>query len=160
MTSPVIHRSHFADLEARDLYDILQLRSAVFVVEQDCVFLDLDGRDHEPDAVHLWVRDDGGPAAAARVLDPGTEQSSIGRIVTRTDARAAGVASALINEAISVLEGLGSPRIHLGAQAHLAGWYQRFGFHVSGDEYDEDGIPHVPMVRHADPSSSRSAGGR
>ncbi|MDE0802981.1 MAG: hypothetical protein OSA99_06615, partial [Acidimicrobiales bacterium] len=95
MTRSAISRARFADLDPRDLYDILRLRSAVFVVEQDCVFLDLDGRDHEGDAEHLWIRDDAGVVAALRILQPGSDDSSIGRVVTRADARSAGVASAL-----------------------------------------------------------------
>ncbi len=148
MTDPVIHRARFDELRPRDLYDILRLRSEIFVVEQDCVFLDLDGRDHEADALHLWIRDERGVAAAVRVLDPGTDRSSIGRVVTRADARSGGAASALMRAAIDLLEQGGAPSIHLGAQAHLADWYGRFGFEVSGPGYDEDDIPHVPMTRH------------
>lgn len=147
MTEPGIEHARFDDLHPRDLYDILRLRSEVFVVEQDCVFLDLDGRDHEPDAMHLWIRDDHGIVAAVRLLDPGTDRASIGRVVTRADARSAGVASLLMHEAIDVLERGGAGAIHLGAQAHLAEWYGRFGFEISGPGYDEDGIPHVPMTR-------------
>ncbi len=142
-----IQRSRFADLDPGDLYDILRLRSEIFVVEQDCVFLDLDGRDTEDDALHLWVRDDRGVVAAVRLLDPGTARASIGRVVTRIDARSTGVASALMTEAVDVLDRSGAPTIHLGAQAHLADWYGRFGFDVSGPGYDEDGIAHVPMAR-------------
>ncbi|WP_436792572.1 GNAT family N-acetyltransferase [Actinospongicola halichondriae] len=154
MADPVIHRSRFDDLRPRDLYDILRLRSEIFVVEQDCVFLDLDGRDHEPDALHLWIRDDLGVVAAVRILDPGTDRSSIGRVVTRADARSSGAASTLMRAAVDDLERGGAPTIHLGAQAHLADWYGRFGFEISGPGYDEDGIPHVPMTRHTTLESS------
>lgn len=147
MADTVIHHALFDELTPRDLYDILQLRSDVFVVEQDCVFLDLDGRDHEPDAVHLWIRDEQGVAAAVRILEPDGPHASIGRVVTRRDARSSGVASRLIRAAVEELDGRGAPEIHLGAQAHLADWYGRFGFEVSGPGYDEDGIPHVPMRR-------------
>lgn len=142
-----IQHSSFAELDARDLYDILRLRSEIFVVEQDCVFLDLDGRDTEEDAVHLWVRDGRGVVAAARVLEPGTDRASIGRVVTRVDARSSGIASGLMRAAIDLLDRSGAARIHLGAQAHLSDWYARFGFEVSGPSYDEDGIAHVPMTR-------------
>ncbi len=147
MADDVIHRALFDELAPRDLYDILQLRSDIFVVEQDCVFLDLDGRDHEPDAVHLWIRDDRGVVAAVRILDPEGPDASIGRVVTRRDARSSGVASRLMRAAVEELDARGAPQIHLGAQAHLADWYGRFGFEVSGPGYDEDGIPHVPMTR-------------
>lgn len=153
MADDVIHRALFDELAPRDLYDILQLRSDIFVVEQDCVFLDLDGRDHEPDAVHLWIRDDRGVVAAVRILDPEGPDASIGRVVTRRDARSSGVASRLMRAAVDELDARGAPQIHLGAQAHLADWYGRFGFEISGPGYDEDGIPHVPMARH------RPAGG-
>ena len=154
MTSPAISRAHFADLTPRDLYDILRLRSEIFVVEQDCVFLDLDGRDHEDDAEHLWMRDEAGVVAALRILRPGTADASIGRVVTRADARSTGAASTLMELAVETLDRSGAPTIHLGAQAHLADWYARFGFAVSGPAYDEDGILHVPMTRHAARSTS------
>ena len=147
MADHVIHRALFDELAPRDLYDILQLRSDIFVVEQDCVFLDLDGRDHEPDAVHLWIRDERGVVSAVRILDPDGPDASIGRVVTRRDARSGGVASRLMQAAIDELDGRGATQIHLGAQAHLADWYARFGFEISGPGYDEDGIPHVPMCR-------------
>lgn len=141
-----IHRATFDRIDRRDLYDILQLRSAVFVVEQDCAFLDLDGRDHEPATEHLWVRDDRGVAATVRVLDEGDGVWSIGRVVTRPDARSAGVAARLMRATIELLDQR-TGTIVLGAQAHLADWYGRFGFAVSGPGYDEDGIPHLPMRR-------------
>lgn len=147
MADDVIHRALFDELAPRDLYDILQLRSDIFVVEQDCVFLDLDGRDHEPDAVHLWIRDDEGVVAAVRILDPDGASASIGRVVTRRDARSTGVASRLMRAAVDELDARGAPQIRLGAQAHLADWYGRFGFEISGPGYDEDDIPHVPMRR-------------
>ncbi len=117
------------------------------MVEQTCVFLDIDGRDTEPSAEHLWVRDDAGVAGAARILDEGAGTWSIGRVVTRADVRHHGIASALVTAAVDRLDRRGARSIVLGAQSHLAGWYERFGFTVSGPEYVEDGIPHVPMRR-------------
>lgn len=143
-----IHRARFDELTARDLHDILQLRSAVFVVEQDCVYLDVDGRDTEPTTVHLWCRDAEGVTAGVRILhgpEPGV--GWIGRIVTRADMRSSGLAGRLIAESIAILEADGVRQIRLGAQAHLEGYYERFGFTRSGDAYVEDGIPHVPMAR-------------
>lgn len=142
-----IHCAAFDDLDRRDLYDLLQLRSAVFVVEQECAFLDLDGRDHEPGAEHHWVRDDHGIVSAIRILDEGDGVWSIGRVVTRSDARAGGAATALMRHAVQLLDERGAAAIVLGAQAHLADWYGRFGFTVSGPGYLEDAIPHVPMRR-------------
>lgn len=144
---PEIHCSRFDDLDRRDLYDLLQLRSAVFVVEQACAFLDLDGRDHEPATEHLWVRDDRGIVSAIRILDETDGVWSIGRVVTRPDARSNGAAGALMRHAVQRLDERDAVSIVLGAQAHLAHWYRRFGFAVSGPGYLEDDIPHVPMRR-------------
>lgn len=120
------------------LYGILQLRADVFVVEQTCAYLDLDGRDAE--AVHLWAEDDRGVAACARIL-PGPV---IGRVVTRADLRGTGVGYALMERALQACPA-GEATVHLSAQAHLEGFYRTFGFAVSGPGYLEDGIPHVPM---------------
>lgn len=142
-----IQRARFEDLSNVDLYDILRLRAEVFVMEQDCVYLDLDGRDSEPETEHLWVRDPIGVAATVRLLAEGDRTWSIGRVVARPDVRANGIASRLMTEAIDRLETIGYTTIRLGAQAHLADWYGRLGFRVSGPEYLEDGILHVPMVQ-------------
>lgn len=142
-----IHCARFDDLDPRGLYDLLQLRSAVFVVEQACAFLDLDGRDHEPATEHLWVRDDRGIVSAIRILDERDGMWSIGRVVTRPDARSGGAAGALMRHGVQRLDDRGASGIVLGAQAHLAEWYGRFGFVVSGPGYLEDDIPHVPMRR-------------
>ncbi len=147
-----IQRAPLDALSPRDLHDILQLRSEVFVVEQDCVFLDIDGRDIESGAEQLWIRDERGVAATARILDEGDGVWSIGRVATRRDVRSSGVASRLMDEAITVLHARAAATIVLGAQSHLADWYRRFGFEVCGDEYVEDGIPHVPMRREAERS--------
>jgi ElaA protein len=143
---PVNH-ARFDELSNRDLYEILQLRSAVFVVEQDCVFLDIDGRDHEPATEHLWIRDERGVAATARILHEHDDVWSIGRVVAHPDVRSTGLAARLMIEAVDRAEQRGARTIRLGAQAHLEGWYGRFGFAVSGPGYVEDGIPHVPMLR-------------
>ena len=147
---PPLHRSSFDDLSPRDLYDILRLRSEVFVVEQECVFLDLDDRDHEPDAEHLWIRDGAGVAAALRILREGDDAWSIGRVVTRPDVRRTGVASRLMDAALDILDERSATDVRLGAQTQHEGWYARFGFSPSGPEYVEDGIPHVPMRRRPD----------
>ncbi len=146
-TPPAIHRAHLDDLSPRDLHDILRLRSEVFVVEQACVFLDIDGRDVEPAAEQLWVRDEVGVAATARILDEGGGVWSIGRVVTRPDVRSRGVATRVMDEAIATLDDRGAGAVVLGAQSHLTDFYRRFGFEVTGDEYVEDGIAHVPMRR-------------
>lgn len=148
--SPAQHgavaRARFDDLSPGRLYDLLRLRSAVFVVEQACVFLDLDGRDREPAAEHLWIDDAHGLAGCLRLLDEGGGEWSIGRVVTRPDVRSAGVGAVLVRAGLARLGELGCRRVLLGAQAHLARWYGRFGFTEAGLEYLEDGIPHVPMA--------------
>ena len=139
----MLHDRSLDELAPPVLYRILQLRSQVFVVEQACVFLEPDGRDLEPSCRHLWVDDDGGDVvAAARVLDEG-DARRIGRIVTAEPLRRRGLATQLVEHYLARYPG---PWV-LDGQAHLAGWYRRFGFEVSGPEYLDDGIPHVPMRR-------------
>ena len=140
-------RARFEDLSPRDLYDILRLRSEIFVVEQECVFLEPDGRDAEPGAEHLWVRDDRGIAVALRILDEGDDVWSIGRVVARPDVRGTRAATDLMDAAIRALDERGWRALRIKAQSYLEPWYARFGFEVSGPEFVEDGIPHVPMER-------------
>ena len=138
-----LHDRTFAELTPRQLYGILRLRSAVFVVEQAAAYLDPDGRDEEPTARQLWLEDDRGEViATARVLDDGAVRR-IGRIATRADHRGRGLAGQLVEHFLATTP---APW-RLDAQAHLAGWYGSFGFEVDGPEYDDDGIAHVPMVR-------------
>ncbi|WP_324273455.1 GNAT family N-acetyltransferase [Blastococcus brunescens] len=115
----------------------------VFVVEQECPYPELDGRDTEPATVHLWVESDGEVAATIRVLDDGATRA-IGRVATAAGFRGQGLAARLMHEGIALCDGF---PVTLGAQAHLQGWYEQFGFRLSGPGYIEDGIPHVPMRR-------------
>jgi ElaA protein len=147
---PTVHRARFADLSAQDLYGILRLRSDVFVVEQDCVFLDLDDRDHEPEAEHLWTSDEAGVTATLRLLHEGGASWSIGRVVARADVRSRGVAAHLVQAGLDRLRELGAETVRIGAQAQLRDWYARFGFAQSGPRYLEDGILHLPMSRTLD----------
>jgi ElaA protein len=143
------HRSAPADLDPVLLYRLLELRVAVFVVEQEAAYPDLDGRDVEPGAELLWAEEDGVVLATARVLrDP--DGMRIGRVATAPAARSRGVASAIMRQAVErcVEVEPGLP-IRLDAQEHLAGWYARFGFVISGAGFLEDDIPHVPMERAA-----------
>jgi ElaA protein len=144
----VLHDRPLADVDATTLYRVLALRSAVFVVEQQCAYLDLDGRDLEPSCRLLWIDDDAGDAsgevlATARLLDDG-DARRIGRIATAPSARGQGLAARLVEHALATSEG---PWV-LDAQAHLTEWYERLGFASTGPEYDDDGIPHVPMRRN------------
>lgn len=135
--------SVFRDLDVATLYAILKLRSDVFVVEQKCVYPDLDGRDTEPGTRHVWFTRDGQVQAYLRILDDGRHQR-IGRVVTATGARGAGLAGRLVTEALAII---GDRPSVLDAQAHLAGFYARFGFEPTGPEFLEDGIPHIPMAK-------------
>ncbi|RBY78987.1 GNAT family N-acetyltransferase [Geodermatophilus sp. TF02-6] len=135
--------ARFAELTPFEVYGLCRLRVDVFVVEQECPYPELDGRDAEPSTVHLWFEDDGGVAATIRVLDDGTSRV-IGRVATAATHRGRGLAARLIAAGIALC---GDVPVTLGAQAHLEGWYERFGFRRSGPGYVEDGIPHVPMRR-------------
>lgn len=140
--SPQIKRATFAQLTARQLYGLLALRAAVFVVEQDCVYLDPDGRDTEPATLHLWVEDAQVPVAALRILEDGTG-SSIGRVVTVPSHRRQGLAASLVTAALA--EPAARRPVFINAQSQLEQWYAALGFRRCGDEFMEDGIPHVPM---------------
>jgi predicted GNAT family N-acyltransferase len=140
---PVLRTARFAELTPFEVYALCRLRVDVFVVEQECPYPELDGRDTEPATVHLWADVDGEVAATIRLLDDGATRA-IGRVATAPGHRGAGLAARLIEQGIVLCEGV---PITLGAQAHLEGWYERFGFRRSGPGYDEDGIPHVPMRR-------------
>jgi ElaA protein len=131
-----------AELDARTLYGILALRATVFVVEQDCVYLDPDGRDLEPDARQLWIERDGAVLGTLRLLRDPDGTARIGRVATLATARGEGHAGALMRRA---LELVAAGEVVLGAQRYLEGWYEQFGFVRDGADYDEDGIPHLPM---------------
>ena len=148
-----VHRSALPDLEPLTLHGLAALRSAVFVVEQNCVYPDLDGRDVEPLTEHVWTADERGPTAYLRVLTEPDGTARVGRVCTRADARGAGLAAALIAD---VLAGNPGRAVILDAQEHLTGWYGRFGFSPSGPGFVEDGIPHVPMRREPAPTAPGS----
>jgi ElaA protein len=154
---PRLREARFAELTPYEVYGLCRLRVDVFVVEQECPYPELDGRDVEPATVHLWYERDGAAApeilATIRVLDDGAEKV-IGRVATAAGARGQGLAAALIRRGIELCAG--AP-IHLGAQAYLEGWYERFGFRKSGPGYIEDGIPHLPMRRPGDDEPAQEA---
>lgn len=151
--APVWHCLRYAELSRDDVYDLLRLRSEVFVVEQACAYLDPDGKDRDPGARHLLGRAPGGElVACARLLPPGLgyDEASFGRVVTAPVARGLGLGHALVSQALQHVAALWPGHdIRIGAQAHLAGYYARHGFETCSDVYDEDGIPHVQMRRPA-----------
>jgi ElaA protein len=136
-----IRVARWSELEPGTAYGILRVRSAVFVVEQRCPYLDLDGRDLEPDALQLWIDVEGEVVSCLRVLRLASGESKIGRVATDPAHRSLGYASMLMRRALELVD----PPVLLNAQAHLGGWYAHFGFAVSGAGWDEDGIPHLPM---------------
>lgn len=139
----------FDALHARTLYALLQLRTEVFVMEQNCPFQDMDGADAH--CFHLLGEAPGGALHAyARLVPAGLKfaEASIGRVVTAQAARGTGIGHVLMREAVQALQGLwGVQPIRIGAQAHLQGFYRRHGFEPASAVYLEDGIDHIEMLR-------------
>ncbi|WP_159795941.1 GNAT family N-acetyltransferase [Puerhibacterium puerhi] len=133
-------------LDARTAYAAWRLRQDVFVVEQDCAYPDLDGRDLEPGTRHVLLLTPGGDVVAtARVLDDG-ESWRIGRVVCHPAVRGTGASHVLMTAALdAVRDADGGRDVVLDAQSPLTGFYGRFGFVPDGPEFLEDGIPHTPM---------------
>jgi ElaA protein len=137
----------FERLTAEELYQVMRLRSEVFVVEQQCVYLDADNKDQG--AFHLLGYKGRTLIAYARLFAPGAyfEEAAIGRIVTAPEVRRNGVGKALMEESLELVRRMyGAGPVRIGAQKYLVAFYGLFGFQVSGEEYLEDGIPHVEMV--------------
>lgn len=135
------------ELDTDLLYDLLAIRQRVFVVEQACAYLDADGEDRG--AHHLFGWHDGGLAAYLRLLPPDEQGAPrIGRVLTVPPCRGAGFGRPLMREGLdgAFRQYPGAREVRIGAQAHLAGFYGSLGFVAAGDVYDEDGIPHLPMV--------------
>ena len=141
---------HFKDLTLTELYDIMNLRQEVFVLEQNCVFIDADYNDQ--DSWHLSIRNDEGKLLAyARLLPEGLSfegYTSIGRVVNSSSARGTGIGKVLMQASIAKVHEIFGQQypIKIGAQSYLLGFYASFGFVSLDDEYMEDGIPHTHMV--------------
>jgi ElaA protein len=139
---------HFNDLTPHELYAIIRLRNAVFVVEQNCVFQDADDKDQN--CHHLMGWNGNLLAAYTRLVPPGIayEQMSIGRVITDPSVRRFGAGKALMTESIEQCNKyFGKGEIQIGAQLYLKKFYESFGFHQVGEIYDEDGIDHIHMIR-------------
>lgn len=135
------------ELDARQLHDILKLRVNVFVVEQACPYPEIDDQDLLESTTHLWLQDDDGTRAYIRVLGCDTDQQwRIGRVVTRENARGEGLTRLLFTQA---LNHFGHVETVLDAQSYLHEYYASLGYVRNGDEFIEDGIPHIPMARPA-----------
>jgi ElaA protein len=140
----------FSDLDPTTLYAILRLRTDVFVVEQECPYPELDGRDAEPGTRHLWLApadDPGSPRAYLRILAEPDGTARIGRVCTAPGDRGTGLSRRLMEAALARI---GDRTCVLDAQSYLIEFYRSFGFVPSGSEYLDDGIAHVPMRRYGD----------
>lgn len=135
----------FDALTPGELYALLALRSDVFVVEQNCVYLDTDGLDSI--ALHLWLPGTPHALAVARLLPPGScyAEASIGRVATAGRVRRTGLGRALFQRALDEVAQRWPGPVRIMAQSYLTKFYAEFGFLIQGDEFLEDGIPHFYM---------------
>ena len=141
----LLHKKTFHELTTDELYELLRVRSEVFVVEQNCVYQDLDGDDQQ--SIHLWLTVDAKVVALARVCTAGNhpEQLSIGRVITTE--RGKGYGKQIMLHAIdAALEHFGATLIDIEAQEYAKGFYESVGFKQSSDTFILDGIPHIKMT--------------
>jgi ElaA protein len=141
-----LHRRWAKDLDATALYALLQLRVEIFVVEQACPYLELDGLDLQPQTRHFWLETLGGEVISTLRLLQEDAGFRIGRVCTRAAERGRGHTARLMRAALA---DVGDRACRISAQTYLAEMYGRHGFVQDGAEFLEDGIPHVPMVRGA-----------
>jgi ElaA protein len=142
------HIKYFNELTVTELYSILRLRSEVFVVEQNCVYQDIDNKDLK--CYHLMLFKDNQLAAYARLVPPGLSfnEMSIGRVLSNPKYRGTGAGRTLMKLAIEKCQQVfGEGAIKIGAQAYLLNFYSSLGFITVSQPYDEDGIPHIDMIR-------------
>ncbi len=141
-----LHIKPFNELTATELYALLQLRAEVFVVEQTCIYNDLDGLDAQAD--HLFITEQLQPVAIARILPPQSRfpQPSIGRVVVHPNFRHRNLGKAIVREALQyTIAKYGQKPVKISAQLYLKKFYEDLGFQQTTPEYDEDGIPHIGM---------------
>lgn len=135
----------FDELDIHDLYEIMKLRCDVFIVEQECHYEDIDGRDIN--AIHVYLKDNNEIVGYLRILDKGVlfKEVSIGRVIAKR--RRVGIGSELLKAGlIAAKKYYNADKIKIEAQVYVKSFYERVGFKVCGAEFLEDGIPHVPMV--------------
>lgn len=139
----------FEEFTVPELYNLLKARSEVFVVEQNCVYLDADGYDQQ--AIHVWAEDEEGEILAyCRVFDKGIkyEETSLGRVITTQKGRGRSLGKQLIQYAVETIENrYHTSEIRISAQDYLLKFYGDFGFEDTGKKYLEDDIPHTEMIR-------------
>ena len=139
---------YFEELTADELYGLLRLREQVFIIEQNCVYPDLDNKDQK--AIHIFGKSDGEIIAYSRVFKSGDyfETASIGRVVTHKNFRNQKIGYHLMQKSITeVRTRFNEDFITISAQSYLLGFYENLGFKPVGEEYLEDGIPHKRMIR-------------
>ena len=142
---PILHKKSFQELTVDELYELLRVRSEVFVVEQDCVYQDMDGDDQK--SIHLWLTVADKVVALARVCPAGThmKEISIGRVITTE--RGKGYGKQIMLYAIEAAkERFGAKQIDLEAQEYSKGFYESVGFKKSSETFILDGIPHIRMT--------------
>lgn len=147
--SLILHKKWFSELTTQELYELLRVRSDVFVVEQDCVYQDLD-YDDQP-ALHLWLTEEDRIVALCRVCPAGThmEEVSIGRVITTV--RGKGYGRQIMLEGIEAAkEHFGAKRMDIEAQEYAKGFYEQVGFRQSSEPFILDGIPHIKMTYTAE----------
>ena len=138
----------FSELSTQELYDILQLRSEVFVVEQDCVYQDIDGKDQN--AWHVLGFKEGNLVAYTRIFKPGDyfDDASIGRVVVAKNERKHQYGYDIMEASVKAVKDiLNLTRIKISAQLYLKNFYMKFGFSPVGEQYLEDDIPHIAMIK-------------
>jgi len=138
----------FDELSKKELYELLQLRGEVFVVEQDCVYREVDGKDER--ALHMLGWEDGILVAYARCFKSGDyfDQAAIGRILVRENYRKLGYGHQITKASIKAIKTkYKADKIKISAQTYLVIFYESHGFKTTGDRYMEDGIPHIAMIK-------------
>ncbi len=148
MNTLKIEVKSFEELTKEELYNLLQLRSEVFVVEQDCVYQDLDGKDEK--SLHVIGIKENKIIAYTRIFNPGDyfEEASIGRVVVDKKERQYKYGYNIMEASIEAIKyHFKVLKIKISAQCYLKNFYSNFGFKVVGEEYLEDGIPHIAMIR-------------
>lgn len=138
---------NFNELSTHKLYEILQVRTEVFVVEQECAYLEVDGKDRH--SFHLYKEENGEVVAYARLLPAGVSynEPSIGRVLVKEEFRGRGFASELVKRGLAFIhDEWGEQTVKIQAQEYLQEFYGSFGFRVVTETYLDDGIPHVDMI--------------
>ena len=139
---------YFHELTTQELYNILQLRSEVFVVEQNCIYQDIDGKDQK--AVHIFFTENNKTIAYSRIFNEGEyfENPSIGRVVVKKEKRGTELGKKIMEEGAKYIkENYINKNIEISAQKYLKEFYTNLGYKFTGNEYLEDGIPHIRMIK-------------